>query len=166
MTLMTSLAESSPVNKPPRPLLARVAESAYWMSRYVERAEHVSRVLLVNINSLLDVGDLPPEVETQLWAGPLRIFLVDGEPAAKDLLSSARYNLASKVGQYLVFDESNPNSVYSCLTRARENARSIRENISAEMWENLNTLYWMIRSEDVTGRFDESASDLLKQVAN
>jgi uncharacterized alpha-E superfamily protein len=156
----------TPVNKPPRPLLSRVAESAYWMSRYVERAEHVARVLLVNVNSLLDVGDLPPEVETQLWAGPLRIFLVDQEEAARELLTSGRQSLASKVGQYLVFDPGNPNSVFSCLTRARENARSIRENISSEMWENLNTLYWMIRAEDIPGRFDEAASDLLKQVTN
>lgn len=155
-----------PVNRPPRPLLARVAESAYWMSRYVERAEHVARVLLVNLNSLLDVGDLSPEVETQLWAAPLRVFLVHQEPAAKELLTSGRQALASKVAQYLTFDAANPNSIFSCLTRARENARSIRENISAEMWENLNTLYWMIRAEDVPGRFDEAASDLLKQVTN
>jgi uncharacterized alpha-E superfamily protein len=154
------------VNKPPRPLLARVAESAYWMSRYVERAEHVARVLLVNINALLDVGDLPEEVEKQFWAGPLRIFLVEGEKAAQDLLGGRRETLGSRVTQYLVFDATNPNSVFSCLTRARENARSIRENISSEMWENLNTLYWMIRAEDASGRFDESASDLLKQVTN
>ena len=158
--------EALPVNRPPRPLLSRVAESAYWMSRYVERAEHVARVLLVNANSLLDVGDLPPEVEKQFWNGPLRIFMVHDTPQAKELLSSARENLGSKIARFLVFDEANPNSIYSCLTRARENARSMRESISSEMWENLNTLYWMIRGEDAAGRFDESASDVLKLVTN
>lgn len=156
-----------PVNRPPRPLLSRVAESAFWMARYVERAEHVARVLMVNVNSLLDVGDLDPHVEKQFWSGPLRIFLVDGTPEAQELLTSTgRENLAARIAHYLVFDESNPNSIYCCITRARENARSMRESISSEMWENLNTLYWMIRSEDASGRFDESASDLLKQVTN
>jgi len=157
---------ASLVNRPPRPLLSRVAESAFWMSRYVERAEHVARVLLVNINSLLDVGDLEPEVERQLWHGPLRIFLVDRTPEGEELLQSPRETLASRVAQYLVFDPTNPNSIHSCLTRARENARSVRESISSEMWENLNTLYWMIRGEDASGNFAESASDVLKQVTN
>src|SRR5258706_5935503 len=154
------------VNRPPPPLLSRVAESAFWMSRYVERAEHVARVLLVNINSLLDVGDLDLEVERQFWSGPLRIFMVDQTAEAQELLETARDGLGSKIAQYLVFDGNNPNSIYSCITRARENARSMRESISSEMWENLNTLYWMIRSEDASGNFDESASDLLKQVTN
>jgi uncharacterized alpha-E superfamily protein len=136
------------------------------MSRYVERAEHVARVLTVNVNSLLDVGDLPADVERQFWGGPLRIFLVDQTPEAKGLMESARQSMGSRIANFLVFDEKNPNSIYSCITRARENARSIRENISAEMWENLNALYWMIRAEDVSGRFDEAATDLLKQVTN
>jgi uncharacterized alpha-E superfamily protein len=136
------------------------------MSRYVERAEHVARVLMVNVSSLLDVGDLPPEVEKQFWGGPLRIFLVEGTPEAAALVESRRQELGARIAQYLVFDPANPNSIFSCVTRARENARSIRENISSEMWENLNSLYWMIRAEDASGRFDELASDLLKQVTN
>jgi uncharacterized alpha-E superfamily protein len=162
---MTDLVTTH-VNRPPPPLLSRVAESAFWMSRYVERAEHVARVLLVNITSLLDVGDLDLEVEKQFWSGPLRIFMVDQTAEAQELLDTARDGLGSKIAQYLVFDGNNPNSIYSCITRARENARSMRESISAEMWENLNTLYWMIRGEDASGRFNESASDLLKQVTN
>src|SRR4051794_23491642 len=94
---------ASLVNRPPRPLLSRVAESAFWMSRYVERAEHVARVLLVNINSLLDVGDLEPHVERQLWQGPLRVFLVDQTPEGRELLESPRETLGSRVAQYLVF---------------------------------------------------------------
>jgi len=154
------------VNRPPRPLLSRVAESAFWMSRYIERAEHVARVLLVNINSLLDVGDLEPEVELQLWTAPLRIFLLDQTPQAKELLATARDRLAPAIAGFLVFDSANPNSIYSCITRARENARSVRETISSEMWENLNALYWALRSEEASGQFSESASDLLKQVMN
>jgi uncharacterized alpha-E superfamily protein len=136
------------------------------MARYVERAEHVARVLMVNVSSLLDVGDLPAEVGRQFWGGPLRIFLVDRTPEGRALMESPREALAGRIAQYLVFDPANSNSIFSCVTRARENARSIRENISAEMWENLNSLYWMLRAEDVSGRFDESATDLLKQVTN
>jgi uncharacterized alpha-E superfamily protein len=143
-----------------------VAESAYWMSRYVERAEHVARVLLVNVSSLLDVGDLPPDVERQFWNGPLRTFLVDGTPEARELVNAERANLGSRIGHYLVFGEGNPNSIASCITRARENARSIRENISAEMWEHLNSLYWMIRADEAAVGFAEWPTDLLKQVTN
>src|SRR4051794_16971617 len=164
--MTTTMTEELPsaVNRPPRPLLSRVAESAYWMARYVERAEHVARVLLVNANSLLDVGDIDFEVEREFWSGPLRIFLVDQTPEAIELLASTRENLGPKIAHYMVFDETNPNSIFSCITRARENGRSMRESISSEMWENLNTLYWMIRAEDVPGRFAESASDFLKQI--
>jgi uncharacterized alpha-E superfamily protein len=163
---MTIDIDTSSVNRPPRPLLARVAESAFWMSRYAERAEHVARVLMVNINSLLDVGDLDPIVERHLWNGPLKIFLLDQAPEARELLALPRESMAAQISHYLVFDPNNPNSIHACITRARENARSIRENISAEMWENLNTLYWSLRADDATARFEESATDVLKQITN
>jgi len=152
------------VNRPPRPLLSRVAESAFWMSRYMERAEHVARVLTININSLLDVGDISEEVERQFWSSCPRIFLVDQTPEGILIMQSPRESLVAKITQYMTFDLGNPNSILSCITRARENARSIRENLSAEMWENLNTLYWSLRSDNITGRFEESPVDLLKQV--
>lgn len=160
---MSTISTSS-INRPPRPLLSRVAESAFWMARYVERAEHVARILLVNINSLLDVGDLDPQVERAFWNGPLRIFMVAQMPEAQALLDETRELMASRISHFLTFDASNPNSILSCITRARENARSIRENISAEMWENLNALYWALRGDDAPGKLDESPSDLLKQV--
>ena len=149
------------VNRPPRPLLSRVAESAFWMSRYIERAEHVARVLTININSLLDVGDVTEEVERQFWSSCPRIFLVDQTPEARTVMASPRESLVARITQYMTFDLGNPNSILSCVTRARENARSIRENISSEMWEHLTTLYWSLRSDDVSGRFDESPVVLL-----
>ena len=163
---MTQLTTPASVNRPSRPLLSRVAESAFWLARYVERAEHVARVLLVNVTSLLDVGDIDPEAERQFWAGPLRIFLLEQTPEAAALLQLPRAQLAAKVGHYLALDRSNPNSILSCITRARENARSIRENISAEMFESLNTLYWSLRGDDAAGRFDESSTDTLNAVMN
>ena len=64
-----------------RPLLARDADSMYWMSRYIERAEHVSRLLLVNSNLLVDVGDLSPALQEKQWNSVLTIMR-SGAPAA------------------------------------------------------------------------------------
>ena len=63
---------------PPRPMLARDADSMYWMSRYVERAEHVARIMWVNSNLLVDVGDLAPALQERQWESVLTIFHVAG----------------------------------------------------------------------------------------
>jgi len=143
-------------SKPDRPMLARDADAMYWMARYVERAEHVARLLLVNSNLLIDVGDLAPALQARQWQSLLTIFRTADLPDGPDL--------AQRVGQYLTFNLDNPNSILNCLTHARENARGIRENISSEMWENLNALYWSIRSDDTPNRFDDSPDDLFRSV--
>jgi uncharacterized alpha-E superfamily protein len=138
------------LNQPPRPMLARDADAMYWMSRYVERAEHVARLLLVNANLLIDVGDLAPPTQNRLWQNIRTILRLP------DLPEDNSAPIGQRVEQSLTFDASNPNSILSCIARARENARGIRENISLEMWESLNTLYWSISSDDAAQRFDES----------
>jgi uncharacterized alpha-E superfamily protein len=148
------LADSK--SKPDRPMLARDADAMYWMARYVERAEHAARLLLVNSNLLIDVGDLAPALQARQWQSLLTIFRSADLPDGPDL--------AQRVGQYLTFSLDNPNSILNCLTHARENARGIRENISSEMWENLNALYWSIRSDDTPNRFDDSPDDLFRSV--
>ena len=114
-----------------RPMLARDADSMYWMSRYVERAEHVARLLLVNSNLLMDVGELAPTLEQKQWQGLLQILRLEPTLPAGD------GSLAARVGMHLTFGAENPNSILNCVTRARENARAIRDNISAEMWESI-----------------------------
>ncbi len=116
-------------------MLSRVADSVHWMSRYVERAENLARFIQVNLNLVLDA---PPGVPPQ-WE-PLVQTTGDDEAFAQ------RYNQASEadVIQFLTFDEENPNSILSCLRTARENARSVREIISSEMWEQLNTAYLFV----------------------
>lgn len=137
-------------------MLSRDADAMYWMARYFERAEHIARLLLVNSNLLIDVGDLAPALQARQWQSILTILRMPELPDGPDL--------DRRVGQYLTFNAENPNSILNCLTRARENARGIRENISAEMWENLNVLYWSLRSEDTPSRFDESPDDLYRSV--
>ena len=149
-----------------RPLLARDADSMYWMGRYIERAEHVARLLLVNSNLLVDVGDLAPELQQRQWNSVPSILRC---PAAGPVRSDGGGSPVSEgaaVARYMAFELDNPNSLLTCLSRARENARGIRENISAEMWECVNMLYWSIRGDDAPSRFEESPDDFYRQMMN
>jgi uncharacterized alpha-E superfamily protein len=117
-------------------MLSRVADSIYWMSRLVERAENVARFISVNLNLSLD---MPGEAGQQWWplvviTGDDAVFQKAGHPTTKE-----------SVVQFLTFDNENPNSILSCLKSARENARGVREIISAEMWEHINKFYLSIR---------------------
>ena len=131
-------------------MLARAADSIYWMSRYVERAEHVARLLLVNSNVLIDVGDLAPRLQNRLWCNIYAVLRLDEPNCDSDK------PMSEFVQKSLTFDADNPSSILSCVARARENARGIRENISVEMWEALNTLYWSVPSDEARQKFDES----------
>lgn len=116
-------------------MLSRVAESIYWMSRYIERAENVARFVDVNFNLMLDL----PIGSTQQWQ-PLVDISGDTKAFAE------RYGAATQqsVIEFLTFDAENVNSILSCVRAARENARSVRETISSEMWEQLNESYLMV----------------------
>ena len=119
-------------------MLCRVAESLYWMARYVERAENVARFIDVNLNLALDA---PSDFnESQQW-----MSLVTSSGDGKTFLENYYTANASTVINFLSFDTSNPNSILSCLTAARENARSVRDIISSEMWEQLNHLYLNVK---------------------
>jgi uncharacterized alpha-E superfamily protein len=146
-----------PVGASARPVLARDADATYWMSRYVERAEHVARLLMVNGDASLDVADLGSDILESHWKSVLKIMAVDG-PAASEM------PLPESIIQYMAFDYENPNSLIRCLTRARENARGIREVISTEMWEQLNMLYWSIRGDEAAAIFRESPEQLYQQI--
>jgi uncharacterized alpha-E superfamily protein len=120
-------------------MLSRLADSFYWMSRYIERAENVSRFIGVNVNLLLD-SHLPED--DQQW---LPLVITTGDAAD----FKARYNneaTQENVIHFLFSDKQNPNSIVSCLQKARENARIMRESISSEMWEQINTFYLMVQN--------------------
>ena len=119
------------------PNAGRVADSIYWMSRYVERAENVARFIEVNLNLMLDL----PVGSAQQWQP-----LVDTTGDARSSRNGTARRPSSNVIQFLTFDHENPNSILSCLRAARENARSVREIISSEMWEQLNEFYLMVNS--------------------
>ena len=138
-------------------MLARDADAMYWMARYVERAEHVARLLLVHSSVLIDMGDLAPALVAQQWQSILTILRLPQ-------LQGVNGDVSQQVAQHLTLDQNNPNSIITCVSQARENARAIRENISAEMWENLNTLYWSLHGEDVKARFEESPDDFYRTI--
>jgi uncharacterized alpha-E superfamily protein len=125
-------------NQQTRPLLSRVADSVYWMGRYIERAENVARFLAVNHNLMLD---LPQGYQDQ-WQP---IIDTTGDRAVFE----RRYGTATreKVVKFLAFDSDYRSSICSCIQSARENARSVRETISSEMWEQINSMYLMITAE-------------------
>lgn len=167
---MNMIATHEPDHQRPRmaepPLLARVAHAMYWMSRYIERAEHIARVLLHNGLVLIDVGDLAPELKRRLWLGVLQTFSVHDEPGAIRALDAPEDAIDSAVCAFMARDITNPTSLLNCVTLARENARGIREQISAEMWEDLNTLYWSLQGDDASARFVDSPHDALRQITN
>lgn len=116
-------------------MLSRVADSIYWLNRYVERAENVARFVDVNLNLLLD----SPSGTTQQWEP---IVLTTGDlPLFKERYGQAT---AENVIRFLTIDGDYSNSILSCLRAARENARSVREIISSEMWQQVNSFYLMV----------------------
>lgn len=120
-------------------MLSRVANSIYWMCRYIERAENVARFIGVNLNLLLDV----PSEKDRHWS-PLVMTTGD-----QDLFEKREGDYGQEaVIWFLTFDRGYPNSILSCVAAARENARSIREIISSEMWEHLNHFYLELIKEE------------------
>lgn len=136
-------------------MLSRVADSIYWMSRYIERAENVARFIDVNTHLILD---LPVEAEEQ-WE-PLVIITGDREIFYEHYGEPTRENVI----QFLTFDHKNPNSILSTLINARENARTVREIISSEMWEQINKFYFMVRDALSSNEAIKNAHDFYTKI--
>jgi uncharacterized alpha-E superfamily protein len=137
-------------------MLSRVADSLYWMSRYLERAEQTARLVDVELQLWLDQS---PEVGAGRWKFLLESLRV---PAATGALDPTR------LLNTLVFSRSNASSIVSCIARAREDLRHVREQCSSEMWEQLNRLYlevmktwpedaWMLKSHAFLHAVQEGA---------
>jgi len=112
-------------------MLSRVADSLYWMARYLERAEHTARVVSVNLNQTLD---RTPDGAAAQWGR-----LVKSLPAPPSL-PGLRLEGSEPI------DLSNREAIAACVAFARENARQVREQVSSEMWEQLNRLFLQVRN--------------------
>jgi len=114
-------------------MLSRVADSLYWMSRYLERAEHTARLIDVDLQLHLDYGAASGTAHWLRLLEALQVPVPDDEN-----LDSTRLAYA------VTLDRTNPSSIASCISAARENLRQVREQCSSEMWEQLNRLYLQV----------------------
>lgn len=113
-------------------MLSRTANDLYWMSRYAERAENTTRFINANLSMILDM----PSGTDEQWE-PLVITTGDHQSFLSRYDGPTKENVLS----FLVLDQDNPNSIKSSMRMARENARSVREVISSELWEQINRFY-------------------------
>jgi uncharacterized alpha-E superfamily protein len=120
-------------------MLSRVADSIYWMSRYLERAEHAARLLRVRLDTLVEEGDEAAERSWRRLSGAL----VGQAPASGS--SAIEHTLA------LAFDRTNRSSMLGAMRAARDNARQVREQISSGLWEALNRQYLELKDLDFEG---------------
>jgi uncharacterized alpha-E superfamily protein len=121
-------------------LLSRAADSLYWISRYLERAEHTARLTDVRLDLGLDRRASIDAWDFERLFAALRVSPVVETPASPGALIDA-----------LIFDSDNQGSVLTCVTAARENARQVREEISSDMWERLNALFLRLKQAQADG---------------
>jgi uncharacterized alpha-E superfamily protein len=136
-------------------MLSRVADSIYWMTRNIERAENLARFVDVTFGLMLDV----PHNSAEQWQ-PLVSTTGDEKWFAEQYGTATRENVI----QALTFDQGYPNSIISCVRNARENARSVRETISSEMWEHLNNLYFTVLGAATNQDILHSPRDFLEEI--
>jgi len=136
-------------------MLSRVANNIYWLARYLERAENTAR--LVNVNSHL-LLDLPARIKLG-WEPIVDIL------SFRDLFYQ-KYEVADEknVVRFMVADLDNPASIASSLSAARENARTVKEILPQEAWEQLNELYWFVTENKGDAFARRSRYDFLRRV--
>ena len=137
-------------------MLSRVADNLYWMSRYLERAEHISRLIAVKLESMLEQSQHDSEMswrrvvaalsgEAFVPAGPLDPFAVTNA---------------------LAFNRINPSSLVASLALARDNGRQVREQISTEIWNRLNCLYLKISPIDLAATWSEQPAHVFRDIVD
>jgi uncharacterized alpha-E superfamily protein len=120
-------------------MLSRVADSLYWMSRYLERTDGILRMLKINYAASQD------DSQEFTWKPVLKIF------SPLDETEIAKLEKEKRVLQFMVVDKDNPNSVLTMVTRSRENARAVQDHITKELWQCLNEFYHLVRNEKLAG---------------
>jgi len=136
-------------------MLSRVAKDVYWMARYIERAENMARLIMVNTHLLMD---LPKRI--RLGWEPI-IEIIGGH----DLFYS-QYDEAGEhnVVRFIVTDNNNPSSIFSSLIMARNNARTVRDIIPREAWEQVNQLYLTAKGDAQIVLTHRHRFDCLKRI--
>ncbi len=134
-------------------MLSRVADTLYWMSRMLERAEHTARLMEVQLNLQLDRSPMSAD---RRWRNVLATLGIASPPGeVVDTYSAV---------QLLAFDTQESSSIVSSIAEARENARQVREQISSDMWEQVNRLFHEIRRANVRDMTDSSLYEFLSAI--
>jgi len=136
-------------------MLSRVASNIYWMARYIERAENTARLVNVNTHLLLD---LPKKI--RLGWEPI----LDITSSRNDFFQLYTTADERSVVNFMVTDIKNPGSILSSLNLARENARTIRDIIPREAWEQINELYLQSKSKAATVLTHRHRYDCLRSI--
>lgn len=132
-------------------MLARVADSLYWIGRYVERAEHMCRLSDVMLNATLD------RTEAAAQTARMALAAVGDTDASK---AAAPWDAAYA----LTLDRNDGGSITTSLARARENARQVRDQITTETWERLNLIYLRMTSPNASKAFSDGPSAFLHDI--
>ncbi|HTJ78926.1 MAG TPA: alpha-E domain-containing protein [Rariglobus sp.] len=145
-------------------MLSRVANLVYWMARYLERAENTARIVDVNAQLVIDLQSRQAADDPKSWE-PLVYVTGDNEKFfelnGEDVAVTER-----AVIEFMLFDRRNPSSLLSCVAFARENARCIRDQLSSEVWETLNTFYLKLKNDDYTRYAQVGSIEYLNRVKN
>jgi len=142
-------------------VLSRVAENLYWMSRYIERAENIARLIDVNVQLLIDFQSVDDAQVKEHWLPLVRT--AGSEARFLELYDEAD---SETVTDFLTFRRENPSSVLSCVAAARENARMIRDQLATEMWEVLNGLYLRLQERSSRQVWEAGSYEFYKQLRN
>jgi uncharacterized alpha-E superfamily protein len=137
-------------------VLARLAENIFWAGRYLERAEDTARLLDVTYHGLLES---PQDDPAEAWTSLLNSL---GQLPSYEERGAAFTE--SAVTRFLVVDQRNPGSVASSVAMMRENVRSLREQVSAELWEAVNTFHLEMASRDLLVELQRQRYELFAMV--
>lgn len=134
-------------------MLSRVAESLFWMSRYIERAENLARLLDIGLDLELDAGAQAGRGDASPVEMALNILSCRDAYLANNALTDREAVL-----DFLTFDRRNPQSILGMIGRARDNARATQEAIGVDVWRQVNRLYLYLGSPKARRRFVSSPS--------
>jgi uncharacterized alpha-E superfamily protein len=134
-------------------MLSRVADTLYWMSRYLERAEHTARLLDLQLHTMLEQNSAEERDRWKRILGSLYITVPPDVPADA-------YHLT----QLVTFESGNSNAITSCIAAARENARQVREQISSEMWEQVNRLSLQVKQTRLDKIWEDQPHEFFRSV--
>lgn len=141
-------------------MLSRAADSLYWMSRYLERAEHSARLINVHLNTMVGQSPSAAERHWQRLFDSLRIPLpADG---SEQLQAAKPYDIIRS----LTFDRDNPDSLVANISAARENARQVREQLSSEMWEQINRIYLNLNQRSFDQVWNDQPHAFFREIEN